>query len=418
MLAKKTRTIIILLLAAAFAVFVPVVRAEILKSTTATPTLSDEIIISNVDDDKGLPAIAYNWKHREYLVVWTKLSGIFTPGYIHGARISADGQILDEFPVYGGLTFHTATPDVAYDPVNDRYLVVFRVDKTGGAEFAWDVYGRIIPWDGPDASLTTFPIRTNNNIQGIPKVAYARAQEEFLVVYIETMVAFNQDFFHYQRIDASSGNLIGLYSPVTSVCCLGDVDVTYNRARNEYLVVYDFLGDIVGERYTGEMKALGLDKVIADWPDSETYPRTAACSETNQYLVTWTSDQQSSSGTNAIYGRFVSGTGEVGKVHKLADTAGDETYADVACNHTGTAYLAAWQVEDQGVTTIWGRLIYPDGTLKPKFQITGPDNRWVYPAGGHDGFLTAWLHKRDIYEDIHGRFIITNHKSFLPLIVQ
>ncbi len=47
----------------------------------------------------------------------------------------------------------------------------------------WDLYGRLIPWNGPVASLSAFAICNFGSHQWNPKVAYGRAVEEFLVVW-------------------------------------------------------------------------------------------------------------------------------------------------------------------------------------------------------------------------------------------
>jgi len=45
---------------------------------------------------------------------------------------------------------------VAYDPTNDRYLVVYIYDVNGdGSDY--DLRGRLIPWNGPDRGAT-YPI--------------------------------------------------------------------------------------------------------------------------------------------------------------------------------------------------------------------------------------------------------------------
>jgi hypothetical protein len=103
--------------------------------------LSTEIIISARDSEEHLPAIAYNSKHNEYLVVWENDWG---GGYhdIYAQRMSAGGRLLSWFAL---TTVHSQTsPAVAYDPDNDRYLVVWAYDSYGNAS-NWDVYGRLCP---------------------------------------------------------------------------------------------------------------------------------------------------------------------------------------------------------------------------------------------------------------------------------
>ena len=100
-------------------------------------------------------------------------------------RVSETGDVLTEFVVYENATKDSAQASVAYDPVNDRYLVVWIFDSSG-AGTDWDLYGRFIPWDGPSASLTEFSIITWTTSQWNPVLAYPRTMEEFLVVWNNT----------------------------------------------------------------------------------------------------------------------------------------------------------------------------------------------------------------------------------------
>ena len=44
-------------------------------TTTSLPNLSGDITISALNNEQVLPAVAYNWKHDEYLVVWQNTWG-------------------------------------------------------------------------------------------------------------------------------------------------------------------------------------------------------------------------------------------------------------------------------------------------------------------------------------------------------
>ena len=150
-------------------------------SATAGPQLSGEIVVSDADNEEYGPAVAYNWKHREYLVVWHTKWSMGTRD-IRAARVSQHGQLLSTFTVYEHATKDSVQPAVDYDPVNDRYLVAWVFDALGNGS-DMDLYGRFIPWDGPSASLSEFAIVTWATHQWTPKVAYGRAVEEFLVVW-------------------------------------------------------------------------------------------------------------------------------------------------------------------------------------------------------------------------------------------
>ena len=152
-------------------------RAPDAAPTSVDSHLSGEIVVSAVDNEEYLPAVAYNWKHHEYLVVWHTRWTVGSRD-IRAARISEQGQVLSSFVVYEHNSRDSAQPTVAYDPVNDRYLVAWVYDAFGNGS-DWDVYGRLIPWEGPVAGLQAFPICTFASHQWNPRVAYGRAVENF-----------------------------------------------------------------------------------------------------------------------------------------------------------------------------------------------------------------------------------------------
>ena len=391
-------------------------------SATAGPHLSGEITISDLDNEEYLPSVAYNWKHHEYLVVWHTKWAIGTRD-IRAARVSDRGQVLSAFTVYEHPTKDSAQPAVAYDPVNDRYLVVWVFDAFGdGSDF--DLYGRFIPWNGPSASLTEFAICTWNTHQWNPKVAYGRAVEEFLVVWTnEYQSGVLPMYISGRRVKAADGSFPGGSSDLTISHTTENrvnPDVTYNLARNEYLVVYDNAVDIFGMRLTGDLSHnFGGEFGIAGWPDTEIHPAVAACKAADQYLVVW----QSFVGSDYdLYARFIKGDGTLDSVHVISDYAGHQEEADVACNTSGCQYMITWQ-EKIATYGISGRLVYPDKTFPGGFQIvtpgSAPGHKNPAIAGGHTNYLVVWEHQRAgaAYRDIHGR-LISPHALFLPIVLR
>ena len=395
------------------------------SATTAGPHLSGEITISAHDDEQYLPSVAYNWKHREYLVVWHDKWAIGTRD-IRAARISEQGQVLSEFTVYEHATKDSAQPAVDYDPVNDRYLVVWVFDASGNGS-DWDLYGRLIPWSGPSASLTQFAISTWSTHQWNPKVAYGRAVEEFLVVWANQYQAGTPPMYiSGRRVKADGSGFPGGASDLTinhATQNRVNPDVTYNLARNEYLVVYDNTADILGIRLTGNLLGnFGGEFGIAGWPATEIRPAVVACRGADQYLVAWQSDQSSSN--DAIYVRFIGGDGVLAGVRLIDDTSSPQQEPDVACNQAGQQYLVAWQtMYTSGKYGIWGRLVHPDETMDAGFVIVDAswraDRTAPVVAGGYNNYLVAWEHDRDgtSFQDIHGR-LITPYTLFLPLVVR
>lgn len=91
--------------------------------------LSQEIVVSALDNNKYSPAVAYNSNHDQYMVVW---ENVWPGGHhdIYAQRISSTGQLLSWFAVSVN-TNKQMQPSVAYDPLRDRYLVTWIYDVWG-----------------------------------------------------------------------------------------------------------------------------------------------------------------------------------------------------------------------------------------------------------------------------------------------
>ncbi|HZU87265.1 MAG TPA: hypothetical protein VFF78_07265 [Anaerolineaceae bacterium] len=391
----------------------------------ASIDLSPEIVISSIDNEKFLPAVAYNSVHDEYLVVWQNK----WPGNrdIYAQRLSSSGELLSWFAVApgpGSDSYDRAQPSVAYDPVNDRYLIVFIYDIFGNGS-DYDIGGRFIPWAGPDPTLTEFLICIWNSSQWNPVVTFALAQQEFLVTWTNTPSG-QPSYISAARVDHNTGDLLDDFTVSSGTENRINPDVAYNLARNEYLVVWDKVGgnhDIYGVRLSGNGSALGTGEfAIAGWPDNEETPTVAACHGADQYLVGW----QSLVGppTNYdVYARYVAGDGVPGTVFLVDGTTAPEVAIDAACLHDGQEYLLAWQtMYATGYYGIWGRLVHPVG-LEDSFLFVQPgttaDRLEPAIAGSRVNFLTTWVHDRNgtVYQDIRGRVVFLQ-RLFLPMITR
>lgn len=346
---------------------------------------------------------------------------------IYAQRVSGHGELLSWFAVvpenpYPNDRVH---PSVAYDPVNDRYLVVWAYDALGDGS-DWDIHGLFVGWSGPISHQHQLNICTWLTQQDMPEVAYSRGEEEFMIVWLTEHPSVPA-YISGRRMKASDGTFLPSSSDITiSHATEARVrpDIAYNLAGNEYLVVYDNMEDVLATRFTGKGAPMGLGEfAIAGWPGSETVPSVAACRETDQYLVAWQNPQPD------IYARFVGGDGSLDPiVLHLAYTGIGEVEPQVACNSAGHQFLAVWQQQFSslgGPHGVRGQFVNTDKTLGTAFTIMSPTSgvaaEFTAPAvaGGSVNYLTVWEHDRagTAYQDIHGR-LITPYVVFLPLTLR
>lgn len=419
----------VLLLALSFWVGIPPAASA---SRAEAPLIGKEILISTVDNEKYLPAVAYNSNRNEYLVVWHTKWLIGTRD-IRAQRVSATGQLLgSELVIFTHATKDSAQPSVAYDPINDRFLVTFIFDTSGNGT-DWDLYGRLIPWNGPSAGLAAFPIVTWGTSQWNPKVVYAGGiQREFFVVWNNTYTAGTPAAYVSGKRIRPDGSFPSVGADLT----LSDLsvnyinpDVSYNLARNEYLVVWDKATpghDIWGVRITGNGAPLGGGPFgIAGWPDNEENPSVAACNLADQYLVVWQSDVGTGGTDYAIYGYWINGDGTLNFVNQIDNTTAPEKYPDVTCSRGGTEYLVVYQQmwAPGGTYGITGRQVYPNHSMRIPvvIEINWSNRNRTNPvvAAGGTNYLAAWVYERygTAYKDINGKLVIP-YPVFLPLLVR
>lgn len=104
---------------------------------------------------------------------------------IFGRRIGGGGTIHAGFAIVAGDGVDRSEPDVAYDPVQNRYLVVYGKDTGSGI---WNIWERLIPALGPNPSLNETNVGYSADSQTEPAVTFGRGAvvaEKFLVVWIE-----------------------------------------------------------------------------------------------------------------------------------------------------------------------------------------------------------------------------------------
>lgn len=390
---------------------------------SAQPSMGIEQVVSAQDFDEFKPQAAYNSNHDEYLVVWHDTSPLQSRS-VMGKRVNRSGSTIEEFIIAfeDAPPRDNAQPTVAYDSANDVYLVAW-VHDTFGDDSDWDVYGRIIPWDGPVANHSAFTICNFASKQWSPRVAFAGTEGEFLVTWWNEGSGGSNSYISAQRVDPS-GSLISGNFVVTSGGEERVVpDIAYNQARNEYLIVYQLMdagfGSIYGVRLSGNGAILGGgDFGIAVWPDPETLPRVAASRIADQWAVVWQSDVAGF--LKEIYARrvWVDGTGAIqaaAPVH-VAGTAIDERNPDIAAHPENTDFLIAWEQQysnSSGPFGIWARTLSTTNLMSPNFTLRAASSNLSSSmpgiAAAWNDWLVVWEQDRDdtpSYQDIHGRSVI------------
>ncbi|MBW6466586.1 MAG: PKD domain-containing protein [Brevefilum sp.] len=396
---------------------VPAVQAAPDMASLDTLPMRPPFLVSDGYGYGFNPVLAYNSVRDEYLAVWGD------PYNLHGRRVSSRGELLGaQFDISINALLDK-DPSVAYDPLNDRYLVVWSRNITPATSDPYDkgnsdIYGRFIAWDG-SAAAAAFAIDSSTSDSSFsPKVVYAAATQEYLVVWEDYVPTYpNYYSVRGRRIFAVGGGWPAKFLIASSATENRlHPAVAYNQVMNRYLVVFDNYNDsiysttnenIYGQRISGAGALLGGEFAIAGWPDDELVPAVSAC-PLSTFLVTWTSVQ---SGGKRVYARFVDFEGTPSSIVtqiESATTGSPFVPAALACKEY--QLMAVWQKYGGGsLVGVSGRIAQFNETYEPIMEVAPP----VYPhrekpavACSSPNCLVIWEERNtEGYAEIYGRIL-------------
>lgn len=380
----------------------------------------DELVLQH---DHYCPAVAYNWCQNEYLVVETSEYYYTHYDQITACRVSPNGSKTHLGRVSTDEYAHCSAPDVAYDPYNGKYLIVW--SQKNYVTSILEIYGRIIPWDSLGTNAP-FLIATLGLIGlDLKEPAVAFGYNHLAGTYRYMVV--------WQNVGISSGaaegicqNLVSVGgSPLTSPTYIdpgpndGFPDITFNMATTQFLVVWEEAPggsngiDIFGMRLSlagfNEGNAFSVNAGLND----QQHPSVTTNTQ-HRYLVVWQHDWDGTGTDWDIKGQFLDVSGsKVGGVQSIAITYDNETWPALAANGGIEEYLVVWKKETASGTGISGRLIYTDFSALQSFEIDPPgggSHKWFPAVGCHNsGYLVTYSQDPldpSIYGDIYGRMLL------------
>lgn len=341
-------------------------------NATSGALVGDIVRISNVgpdgvgSHDAGQPDVVYNSTNNEYFVVWSGdpiLNGEFE---ISGQRMSATGQQigddirLSDMGLEGDINFAAVAPAVAFNSVNNDYLVVWTGDD--GVDGEMEIYGQRVSAAGTEigSDVRFSDMGPDGNIEfaaSDPDVAHNSVNNEYVVVWRgddDTLPFVNgENEVFVQRVNGATGAEIGTDFPISDMGTEGSDSydaftprITFNSTNNEFFIVWvadDKNGtqindevEVFGQRLSG---AAGLEVGNNDMrlsnmgPDGnkafEAFAPDVAYNATeNQYMVVWYGNTQAAGlndGEFEVYAQRVDAvTGaEVGGDTRLSDMGPD-----------------------------------------------------------------------------------------------
>jgi hypothetical protein len=377
--------------------------------------------------DNTEPAIAYNSRHDEYLVVWTNIRAAGATKDIYARRVRGDGTLRSSFTIVHDANYHNYEPDVAYSPAHDEYLVVYTYDNPLTDS---DIWARRVSWDGSWMSGELALARdSKNGKQHNPAVTYNPDSDEYLVVWQNSWSgSYDIDA---RRVRASDGTSPGWVNIVAGAGYRSEPDVAYSPASNFYLIAYRYrpslgaFGDIYSKVTSWNIGYISPETHICD--DSNDQSAVAVSASEDEYLAVWADAPNAP--TTKIYARRLLADGTpvgpgggfwIAGVHNRHDMAPAVTYG------TGHGYLIAWQ-RYAGSGPGWnvhGRYTMPgsDWAMDSEFALDDDVRDQRYPVvacGPHGDSMMAEEDANSAGGDleIRGRLAWFRH-AFVPLVMR
>ena len=259
------------------------------------------------DVDNYLPAVAFNSRHDEYMVVWYNDRGPTRD--VYARRIRTDGTLLNQFTVAHDVNLANYDPDIAYSPIHDEYLIVYRHETVSTGD---DIWGRRVAWDGSWMGAEFAIGRPDKSgLQADPAVAYNPQADEYIVVY-ENRWGGTRDI-DAQRVRASDDAVLSWANIATGSGQLRHhADVAYSPGNNYYLITYWYQpsstdpGDVLGKVISSDMGYISPDEIdICVDANKQAFPTVAGSSD--GFLVAW--EDSPNFTTTEIYARRIAADG-------------------------------------------------------------------------------------------------------------
>ena len=255
-------------------------------------------------------SIAYDLQNNTYLVVYMKVNDAHNAD-IYGRFIDDKGRPIGSDIVISDAVGFQSRPSVAYDSVNQKFLVVWE-DRRNSAITSGDIYGQLVNGDGTLYGLTSdvnFVISNAAGYQFSPTVAYDSVNQRFLVVW-------------------------------------GD-------NRNSAITSGDIYGQLVNADGTLYNTPSNVNFTICDQEDNQ-YDSSVAYDSVNQrFLVVWGDRRNYAITSSDIYGQLVKPDGTIQYTSSgnfvVYKAAGEQSEPSLAYNSNETNFLAAFTNRETGI---------------------------------------------------------------------
>ena len=236
-----------------------VIKGRILESNGTF--VGNEIAIGANSDNIGTIRVAYSPFSQQYLVVFHDVPS----QSISGQFIKGDGTLEgSNFTAIAGNSIPNYTyamdPNVAYDSVNHRFLIA--ADAYGNSSPPMAIYGVVLN-DNGTVFTSPFSILDSNTFLYPPAIAYDPVNQRFLVNW---EVYFGDGHELWGQLINADGTLYGTHQVIVSSHTVEFAnDVIYHSGSGRFLVAWsDDRGAIYGQEVNSDGTNYNSEFSIAD----------------------------------------------------------------------------------------------------------------------------------------------------------
>ncbi|UCG69899.1 MAG: DUF2341 domain-containing protein, partial [Thermoplasmata archaeon] len=352
------------------------------------------------------PDVAFG--DNKFLVVWEEGTAprapytFFYQQDIRGTLYSVDGNpIQQDFTIRSGQgqQWHHEDPSAAYG--GGKFFVVWVHWGTSDDETTMDIIGRFVSSNGV-VSSSDIKICEEVEAQADPMVKYDPINNRFCVIW-EDIRGGNWDI--YGKLYDTNGNQIG---EEKQICVAANNQglpwVAFDNLHQQYMIVYEektgeWEKDIYGQLFTKDLIPIGNRFLIADGSSSVRYlyPCVEFSDEAERYLVTYNSGTPDKEFRGSIYGKVFDTSGNL-KATQLIKGGSSFVRTDIA-PYLETAFLVCFN----GGQKIWGRFVLVDGEVTvydEDIQLsasTSAEADWVNVASNTKEIFVTWEDARINY---------------------
>jgi MYXO-CTERM domain-containing protein len=345
------------------------------------------IVISSAGDILRSASVAHNG--TDFLVAWEDARNGVGNYDIYGARVDAGGVVLDA----GGIPICTqgsaqAGAFVSSDGTN--WLVTWIDLRNGAGNF--DIYGARVGANGAVLDGGGIAISTAAGNQGGGVSAYDGTS--YVVAWSDPRNSLSEVYGSRVGSDGSvttpaGVNLLGVTDAVMPALSFNGTNWVVT-----WMAYLDDIYQAFGTRLDPALAPLDSPTVLSVAPNTQLNP--AAAFDGTNWLVVWA---DSRNGLADIYGARFDSNGTLLDEPAIAITQTPDFEMTPAVDHDGTNWLVAWTRYSAGNLDVFGARVDATGSvLDPAgIEISAAANHQQTPAISHDGdnWLVVWDDSRN-----------------------